>query len=492
MDLLPDGSKEIQYAALLPANVKRLLETHTGKKISIPLKSIPPKNAQTKIEAICRKFLDDRNAQKKLDYAQMLTQNVTLDGQTVLYSSQCLSLEAIEEKLESEDFYYPIDPKTGRIESVIIGRPKEIVAGSKKAKIKDGNGKTWFRGAETHLLEKHIRYLSFGKAFRVDLDAKKFVIKPSGRLSERINQIEFAVTIIENGRFFIDEIPFEVNFGSEKLEMLKNWRTGLSELRNNLKVLRIEKDPNLDKWTSDGLKNALLLTSCLSHGETLPRFVERVSCGNLKLGDLSLGYVFVPVSNGNRAIDVLSMDKSLGEERLSCVGPDGKSSTKNPLCFLQEEFYLSDNFNFSTIESYIKRMSIDDNAFAPLNIQGLWMIKAYDRTKNERYLELAMTLYNRLSAKTLDKETENDIVLNKLQITARKGTLTSADKKNLVMTKDESAIEFVKIGCLILLGGFEEAKLRLGGLTEKEKSWFSRFPIMNLLPVPTDSQDAIA
>lgn len=480
VDIMRDGRRLIHYADLLPANIGQYLANHKSKTIAVKLKPIPTNNATMKIEGICRKFLADREAQRRLDYRAMFAPMLKRDGKMVLTIKGRLSLGEIERRLSEEDFYYPTEPRSRKITGVIVGKPDEIIAVSKDAKI-GFDDETFCIGCETHFEKDSRKEFRFDKAFSLNLNTGKFSFKLVGTLSERIRQIEFCIRAIEGGAFYIEKMPIAINLDAEKLELIKLWRKNYSRLRKNLSQLRVKRDPDLDEWSESQLQKADAITSAIVRGEPISIAEQSPAFGNLRLGNLTLAYFFVPEGDVSRVVDILEFDDSIKKEGIRCYDGYGNNPTDNLLCLLHESFYLADNFDFEKTSQYIESMEIDENAKDPLNAQGLWMIKAFDKTGDERYLDLAGELYSKLAAVSADKEKRENMDINRLQIKARRQTLSNNDLERLVEIKDNTLSIFVSIGCLILLGSFKEAHLKLEKLTEQEREWFGQFPIIKLL-----------
>ena len=162
-------------------------------------------------------------------------------------------------------------------------------------------------------------------------------------------------------------------------------------------------------------------------------------------------------------------------------------------------FYFDKNKQEVSISPYINLIAKNLTTFSNANIEimknsfehepyseetceryNLWLlelIKAYDESKDKKWLEFAEFLNNKI----LNNNKSNAYIINKLQIIKRKRELLPEEKDILYEIKETDNNRMIQCAVAILLDNKSDYERNYSKLEEKEKKQFIEFPIYNLL-----------
>ena len=330
VNFLPDGRKEIRYADLLPVNIQKLISRTAARQISVPLKPIPFKSATARIERICKKFLKDREVQTKIGNVETsIVSADTNSKNTMRIEAGIITNEEIERRLTYPDFYYIEGEKGDSQMKVLYERLNEVIVHSANVVFSTIDKKICFTSSELHINDDgSSRQIVFGDAFTLDEKTLQIRVKITGTLSQRITQLEFTKSIIENHGFLLGGEKIEVEFKYKTLGIVDRQLSWLKKLSDNLKKLRVRKDPNLDLWTEKDYGFADSYFEQIINGGLLPKLVETPTLGGIRIGDIKLSFALILEGNNNKAIDIMSLDKNLEKHRFSCSNHITGNTTK--------------------------------------------------------------------------------------------------------------------------------------------------------------------
>jgi|SaaInlStandDraft_4_1057021.scaffolds.fasta_scaffold114511_1 hypothetical protein len=140
--------------------------------------------------------------------------------------------------------------------------------------------------------------------------------------------------------------------------------------------------------------------------------------------------------------------------------------------------YLDYALDLAFVLRDIKRVAFSPEYGGVVILFGLELIKSYDISSREEFLDAAFDIYSWLQ----QEEPENLIYkLNELQITRRQRTY-SKDEKTLLLEEKTKNANDNRVLCAIniLLENKSEAEFNFDKLTEAEKKEFVEYPIFTL------------
>lgn len=492
-------TKQIYYTSLLPIRIKEILKLNTdGKKsINIKFKSLP-KRKDDLVEIFLNFY---SQAQKQISFVDKdiptideLKDKGVLESLTFSFISADGNSEIanVPKKLNGQDLYLYANVKDGvlpipiqcytDVKQIQMSCKNDVVVSVKGIKYYDGIVKTitedkiYFNiGQSVSLVVPNIdRILQENETYDIKLN-----IKIKGTLKQRIKDLEFLIAMFREKSFEMDETEFPADFSEEELKKLNtdNYPSLLEKYKLALTVLEklnVKKDVNIDSFTDEDFGKLSSLINAVENGNpitnvtnVLPRLV------NYKFGGLHLVMLCKKVSEGSYKVsDFFSENVDV------CM----KAENEDPLPVSQfsilkaEDFLSVDNINFDNVVADFKKITPHQFSVENTNFVMLEMLKAYDQRKNDELLKAAKELTKWLLTQTefLPKEISQ---INYLQIIKRERELTYQEKQELNNIVANTEDVGYKIGALILLNEFDEAKKLLEGLLIERQEEFSEYPV---------------
>lgn len=113
-----------------------------------------------------------------------------------------------------------------------------------------------------------------------------------------------------------------------------------------------------------------------------------------------------------------------------------------------------------------------------LNSFELDLIKVYDKQKDQRILDFAQKINEFL----MNIQGKNDVnIINYYQIEYRKRNLTQEEMQELVLLKNSTNRNMLKVGICILLNYKLEYEMLYNNVSDETKQFFNTLPIYNLI-----------
>lgn len=289
---------KIYYSALLPYNLKKLLDenkANSNSKIKIHLKEV--KDAKH-LEEICRNYAINKEEQKKISDKVFDASKLSFDnGKMVKFFGWKSGEFNPISLLGTEQYVYAYDNNDNiiNINCVIFSE----ISRSIDVEIKNKSGITFYSNINIEVSLKNNK-ITFGNAFSLDYSSKKFNIKIKGTLSERIKQLEFIKSIYNDKGFYI-------NNGFTALTLDEEFNIKFSNLFNVYKKIndflinhKISKDLNLDTWTDGDVNKLLIWIGGIE--EKIPLTVsgfKTSTLGSIKINDLRISIFADKQENGD-------------------------------------------------------------------------------------------------------------------------------------------------------------------------------------------------
>lgn len=159
---------------------------------------------------------------------------------------------------------------------------------------------------------------------------------------------------------------------------------------------------------------------------------------------------------------------------------DGTHHITPVISYMLDLERIPSNLHLSSIVDEYKFLEKRDGSILErANLDALYLINIFDRTKDEKFLEAAYDIIYWLKNDKIDFFDKNVILINYLQINYRKNNvLTKKEKEILYNLKDMNTQE--NFASSVLLGEKDRALRFYDSLTEEEKDDIKRFPIYYL------------
>lgn len=451
---------------------KLLQEKSKNETINIKLKKI---TSASELERILYNFNTDKEIQSKIS-------DKVLNNPTKFINSRDKTLTFYEfgktnpDNLIGEEKYVYQKDENDNVVGVFNVKLQDVVINN-NVTISTLNHKIEYNDA-TYKKNTKEETVYFGESFQIPLHKQILNINIKGSLNERINDLEFLLQIMKDGKYLIDESESTINATKEDIEKFKTLLDKYRRIKKFLESKNIKKDIKLDEWKDDEIEKLFLIIRSIE--DQIKLHVEEWNSSMMcayKINELILSIVATRQKDGTYIF--YSFFNSPFDMSFTMEFTDGKMvAIDNKFLGMDRYLYTCDDMNVEEIKESIKNMDIKEDEVDVINRQILEMIFAYDETKNNRLLDLANDYLSLIEGKI-----DNRIyILNKYQIKKRLSGLSSEEEKEISEIKNNSEDEFIIIGCSILLDSKKEALIAINKLSQSTKeSLYKEFPIMNLL-----------
>lgn len=301
-----------------------------------------------------------------------------------------------------------------------------------------------------------------------------------GTLQEQIKGFEFIQAIYTNDGYEIENIhisiPLKENQFDEKIKECSDRLVWLKYIWDLLKSMHVEKDLDIQNFSVEDEKNLnFLIAAQGDHKPIREEGVQLDSLQLLKIANIALGVIYIKHTDG-----YYYMHDYFGDH-LELYWKDGDKETRISqfTVMTMDDFLKYDNICLPMIIEDFKLLPHSEEVINEANLLMLEMIKAYDKSKNDKFLVAAKEINEWLQEhpKLIDKEI---CIINEYQIKIRKIHLGYSDKAKLVSIVEKSENNNYRAGAFILLGEFDEAKMIFDSYSEEQMQEFSNYPIYTL------------
>ena len=273
--------------------------------------------------------------------------------------------------LGEEKFIYILDDNKNIID-VEYAEITEVVQGLNIA-VKNKNGKIYYSIVNHSAEVLGTQKLIFGKAFSLLDKPKKFSIKLSGSLKERLKQLELIKDIIKDNGFYIGNIYVTVKMNEKNIEKYNKMYETYLKLNNFCKKHNIEKDINLDIWSNKDVNDFLLWIDAIDNNKNIN--IKEWDCsmlGSIQIKDIRFSIFAEKLENNVFRIYSIWNDDRKNRYQFR-YGEDDEEAiyTKKFFSILNEEAYLSDDVNINEMKQYYEENPLEDKEETLLNFQVL-------------------------------------------------------------------------------------------------------------------------
>ena len=456
-------NKKVYYKNLFQVEIEKILEQfkdgQKSKSIKIKLVEREEKNI---IDKVCENFWKHSKIQR----------NVTkIDSQNykdILEKNREFKIT----KFDGDTYVYIKDNITKKYNYMLNDIQEIMMTNSRKIEILSNNNK--------YLLK--IEYVFS------DMKLKKVIIGDTITISTTTNRIDFELEntnikdTIEIIKFILDcikEQKIEIKdllsidlkgFPKEYGIFFEERLAYLKKIQNKLNKYGVEFKNKIKDFNEDDWKMFNILINLNNY--------KKAQENNIVYLEIKDKFIFVLLIKEKEG---LIKDYNYFEEikeSFECILEDKLYKFSPYITLKKEELIKALNMNTRTIEKSIKKIYTPElseyyNSFL------LEVLKAYDETKETKWLKLAEMIITLIISK--EKENNNIYIINKYQILKRKRKLIDKEKNELKAIYDSDDNIMIKVSCAILINNSYDFKFNFEKLNKKEKEEFQKYPIYNLL-----------
>lgn len=474
VEMTDSENTQIYYANLLPVDLKEILERVKGnqKTVSIDIRQIKEKSPSS-MKMICLNFFRNSNEQMNIEIKNIdEIEKVNKIEFTVVGEEKYL-----EDYLFNNDIYsYAFDEVTNKKYALPkLKKIQKYQTNKVDVKIKD---KLYYNQI-TIVKNREEEYILYGKSTKIYLDRNKINFKLKGNLYERINDAQFIIDVLKNREIIVKnkKIFLPVNIGEiqkEKyIESLTQDSNYLNKMKNLFEKFNVRFEKDLDTLDEKSLTN-------------LRRFAK-LNDGILIDGLKESGIYFIEIAgyciaffvsvDYNKKVEVYNYFNDLSEKmRVFYLDKDKNQISISPYINLTTENLIS----FSNINIDVMKKSFDSPEYSEetslrYNLWLLELIKAYDESREHKWLEFAEYLIDKI----LKFSNSLSYRINRLQIIKRIRNLSQEEKDELYEIKENEKDNMIQCGIAILLENSSDFERYFNKLENKEE--FEKYPIYNLI-----------
>lgn len=474
VEMTDSENNQIYYANLLPVDLKEILERvkENQNTISIDIRPIKEKSPSS-MKMICLNFLRNSNEQMNIEIKNI----DEIDKVNKVEFTVVGEEKYLEDYLFNNDIYsYAFDEITNK--KYALPKLKEIQkyqTNKVDVKIKD----KLYYSQITIIKNREEEYILYGKSTKMYLDKNKINFKLKGNVYERINDAKFIIDLLKNREITVKDKNISLPVNIEKIQKekyidsLTHDLNYLNKMKNLFEKFNIKFEKDIDSLDKKSLTN-------------LKRFAK-LNDGILIDGLKESGIYFIEIAgycvaffvsvDSNKKVEVYNyFDDLSGKMRVFYLDKDKNQIPISPYINLTAENLIS----FSNINIDIMKKSFDSPEYSEetclrYNLWLLELIKAYDKSNEQKWLEFAEYLIDRI----LIFSNSSLYRINKLQIIKRRRKLNQEEKDELYEIKENEKDDMIQCGIAILLENSSDFERYFNKLENRDK--FKKFPIYNLI-----------
>ena len=479
----------IYYSSLQVFDLKKILDKSGQQKTTtIKLNQFPQKDAK-EIASIFMSFVE--NSRKQTSFIdkeipsldQLEKTGVDIESLTFNASGVGLNIDNIDSFITTHEFYLYAKPKGLDIEIPVEKVSNAIVSKRVYGKVlvKD----TEYYSSYTVLYKNGEASICIGKGINISLDQPKSKItvnfKPTGTLSDYIQDTSFFVDIIENQEFTLSGVLFTFNgMSSIDLNTRKNSLQYYKDVKRMLDFLGVTEELRCDNLTGKDKANIGSFVNAVLYNKriSIPNVNDPWMYGPVKISNLSIWIWFIKQDDGSYRLDNYFNKRGVVLYEKNDIDQENPIPASQYLLLNKDAFIHTSNIDYESVKNDIYAMKhhpllIDATTSMLLNI-----LRGYDERedKDDRLLDLAETICD-WHARVKEMVEFPILRLNQLQIEKRRRSLTTQEYIELgSFTHNEYPVN-IRCGAFLLIGDSAEAQKCFDELTEEAQKEFITFPI---------------
>lgn len=474
VEMTDSENTQIYYANLLPVDLKEILERvkKNQKTISIDIRPIKEKSSSS-MKMICLNFFRNSNEQMNIEIKNI----DEIDKVNKIEFTVVSEEKYLEDYLFNNDIYsYAFDEITNK--KYALPKLKEIQkyqTSKVDVKIKD----KFYYSQIMVIKNREEEYILCGKSTKIYLDRNKMNFKLKGNVYERINDAKFIIDLLKNGEIMVKDENIQLPVNIEKIqkekyiESLTNDLNYLNKIKNLFEKFNIKFEKELDTLDEKDL-TSLKRFAKLNDG-ILINGLKRSGAYFIEIAGYCIAF-FVSIDS-NKKVEIYNYFDDLSEKmRVFYLDKDKNQISISPYINLTAENLISfSNINIDIIKKSFDSPKYSEETCLRYNLWLLELIKAYDESNEQRWLEFAEYLIDKI----LKFSSSPSYRINKLQIIKRIRNLNQEEKDELYEMKENEKDDMIQCGIAILLDNLSDFERHFNKLENKEE--FEKFPIYNLI-----------
>lgn len=480
-----DKNKKIYYAALLPFLINQYLRIAQSPKIPIPLKELPERSND--FENIVINFVEESLKQGvsrsgKNWTIEEVEKLLGKDNMRMNCHFTCIGYDKNDpfSYLKNNELYLHIQNPDGTIsfpvehvenvEAVIIERSIDV----------SSNGAKYFGLVKVERHKDESLTLYFGKGFKYIWGKEKQTLKYNltGNLDERLLDLRFIISVLETKSLTINGldlpiIPTEKEIKKFDIEGARGTLKYYELIKEMLDILHVSIPLDMDNLTEKQEEHVKMLINTIVYKKHAS-FKEKGQIPpvvSLELSNIRLLMFF-----GQRSDELYDV-KDFFEFDLDCKLDEEGDYPTTQYCILNEKDYAySANINIGKIKNDF--MKYDNQGHRDRMVLSiLEMIKAYDMSKKQDLLEMALELCKWLES----KEPDNTVhAINRVQCETRMRDITDSEITELMSIAQTDINNQSQAAIQILLGNKRLADHYIDMIDDETKTLFMEYPIYHL------------
>lgn len=485
---LNSGNSRIFYKTLLVVDLDKIIKgTGKRKTITIHLNLFPTE--ANEISSIFMQFTDNAHKQmgfigKDIPTFESLEANgAEITSLTFTASGIGLTWDEVPKFLSTHDFYLyakvkglDVDVPIDKVTKAIISKP---VDGEVRVK------ERCFFPAYQVVYENGKPHIRIGKGISISIRAEDNRItvhtdRPD-TLSDFIIEAEFFLEMVEQGELTLNGVTLPLNGASlsdlqERKRTLEYWK----DVKKMLDYLGVTEELRLNDLSENDVKNLKNFTGAVLYNRKIgfPNMEQDQFYCAFKIANLVIWIWANRQSDG-----MYSIDSFFKLHQIALFAEDDVD-LKNPI--QTSQFVLFDkkglihisNMDYERVYSDISQTPPSLEYCAKVNFLVLDMIGAYDeQTKHDvRLLDLAEKICDWL--RSIEAMIDPEILLlNKLQITKRRRTLSMSEIVDLAKLTESKYPPATRCGAYLLMDADKEAQKCFDELPPIAQEEFLKYPI---------------
>lgn len=484
-------SLQIYYTNLLPIYIKKLIGTQKPK-YSIRFKKFPT-DIKT-VEDLFLTFYEDSRKQASFSEAEIIPPSIMAEKHD--FTGFSFSISGMHRRPTLAELPRYLEDKSlslyGHLTNINIPIPVDYIDEIHNIKVSQQvnipvqvNGIQYYDTfCRSYFKDKTV--LQIGSCVTVtihkdenDKETPPYQVnyKLAGTLSERIKGLEFIRAAIQNKGLSLGKADFSINdddgFKSFNMDKLTNILKGYHKAKQALESSSIVKELDLDHFTDDDYAAFNKFIASVVDKEPIKGHIailNRITA--LKIGNLNLAVVYTP----NSADSYIIWDIFHARLNAKVINSKGEEIHVSQFIWMTKEDFLQyDNLNLSFILEDFQSIPLYKELYNDAALVALELIKAYDQSKDESFLDSANKFFDWIEEK--NGIPQEIIMINQLQIALRRRKLSYEENcqlHDLIKTTTDLS---VKCCAFLLLDQQEEAQKILDSFDEETLMYFKEFPI---------------
>ena len=485
---LSSGNSRIFYKTLLVVDLDKIIKGAGKQKTSTIHLNLFPTEAN-EISSIFMGFTDNVHKQMGFigkdipTFESLEASGAEITSLTFTASGIGLTLDEIPRFLSTHDFYLyakvkglDVDVPIDKVTNAIISKPVDG-----EVRIKD----RCFFPAYRVVYENGNPLIRIGKGISVALkeDEKRITVhtdRPDA-LSDFILEADFFIELVEQGELTLNGVTIPLNGASlPDLQERKKKLEYCKDVKKMLDYLGVTEELLLNDLSENDEKNLRNFTGAVLYNRKIgfPNMEQEQFYCAFKIANLVIWIWAKRQSDGMYSID------SFFKLHQIALFTDDDVDSKKPI--QTSQFVLFDkkglvhlsNMDYELVYSDISQTPPSPEYCTKVNFLVLDMIGAYDEQAkhDEKLLNLAERICDWL--KSIESMIAPEaLLLNKLQITKRRRTLSTSEIIGLAKLTENSYSPATRCGAYLLMDADEEAQKCFDELPLIEQEKFLKYPI---------------